>query len=428
MQTSLRAIAAKAKKLSKYRFQNLYGMLNKNLLAEAWKKLNKKAAPGVDGTTADDYAKDLESNIQATVDDLKNKRYHAKLVRRVYIPKGEGKLRPLGLPAMADKVVQRAAADILEAVYEQDFLPNSYGYRPNRGPQMAVKDLTREIQLGRYNYVVEADIRGYFDNIDHEWLIKMLEQRIDDQAFIRLIRKWLKAGILETDGKILNPITGTPQGGIVSPILANICLHYALDLWFEKVVKPHCEGKAYLCRYADDFACAFQYKRDAKKFYEVLGKRLAKFSLEIAPEKTRMMEFGPFHKEKNSFEFLGFEFKWGLSRKGKNIIKRRTSRKKLRKSVANFKAWCKGNRGSRLREILQQLSSKLRGYYNYYGIIGNSLSLVQFYWQAKRSLFKWLNRRSQRKSLDWEEFNKLWERFRVPKPRITESRQLVLNF
>jgi group II intron reverse transcriptase/maturase len=214
MQTSLKAIAEKAKRFSKYRFQDLYGMLNVNLLTEAWKKLNKKSAPGVDGTNADDYAKNLESNIQQVVDELKNKRYHAKQVKRVYIPKGEGKLRPLGLPSTVDKVVQRAAADILEAIYEQDFLPNSYGYRSNRGPQMAVIDLTKELQYGGYNYIVEADIRAFFDNIDHEWLIKMLEQRIDDQAFIRLIRKWLKAGILEQDGKILHPITGSPQGGI----------------------------------------------------------------------------------------------------------------------------------------------------------------------------------------------------------------------
>jgi RNA-directed DNA polymerase len=230
MQTSLQAIAQKAKELSKYRFQDIYGMLNVNALTEAWKKLNKKAAPGVDGETANDYAKDLKRNIQTTVDDLKNKRYHAKLVKRVYIPKGEGKLRPLGLPVIADKVVQRAATDILEAIYEQDFLPNSYGYRPNRGPQLAVKDLTQELQFGRYNYIVEADIKNYFGSIDHEWLVKMLEKRVDDQAFIRLIRKWLNAGILETDGKILDPITGTPQGGIVSPILSNICLHYVLDL------------------------------------------------------------------------------------------------------------------------------------------------------------------------------------------------------
>jgi RNA-directed DNA polymerase len=428
MHTSLQGIAKKAKELSKYRFQDLYGMLNVNMLTEAWKKLNKRAAPGVDGTTADDYAKDLESNIRETVEDLKNKRYHAKQVRRVYIPKGEGKMRPLGLPATVDKVVQRAAADILEAIYEQDFLPNSYGYRPNRGPQMAVIDLTRELLFGRYNYIVEADIRGFFDNIEHEWLIKMLEQRVDDQAFTRLIRKWLNADILEQDGKILHPITGSPQGGTISSILANIYLHYALDLWFEKVVKPHCEGEAYLCRFADDFVCAFQHKHDAKRFYEVLGKRLNKFSLEVAPEKTRIIEFSPFCKEKNSFEFLGFELRWGVSRKGKNIIKRRTSREKLRKSVANFTAWCKEVRSSRLRDIFRQLSSKLRGYRNYYGLIGNSTSLVQFYWQAKRILFKWLNRRSQRNSLNWEEFKKLWQRFQMPKPRIVESRQLVLNF
>jgi group II intron reverse transcriptase/maturase len=428
MQTSLRAIAEKAKEISKYRFQELYGLLNVKQLTEAWKKLNKNAAPGVDGTTADDYAEDLESNIQAIVDDLKNKRYHAKQVKRVEIPKGDGKSRPLGLPATVDKVVQRAAADILEAIYEQDFLPNSYGYRPNRGPQMAVIDLTRELQFGRYNYVVEADIRSFFDNIDHGWLVKMLEQRIDDQAFIRLIRKWLNAGILEKDGEILHPITGSPQGGIISPILANICLHYVLDLWFEKVVKSHCEGKAYLCRYADDLVCAFQYKSDAERFYEVLGKRLNKFSLEISPEKTRIIKFGPFHKDKTSFEFLGFEFKWGLSRKGKNMIKRRTSRKKLRKSIANFKAWCKEKRHDRQREIFRELSNKFRGYFNYYGLRGNSKSLGQFYFQAMRTLFKWLNRRSQRSSFEWEEFKKLWRRFRVPKPRIVEKQvQLTLD-
>jgi hypothetical protein len=205
-------------------------------------------------------------------------------------------------------------------------------------------------------------------------------------------------------------------------------LHYALDLWFEKVVKPHCEGKAYFCRFADDFACAFQYKRDAEKFYEVLGKRLNKFSLELAPEKTRIIKFGPFHTEKDNFEFLGFEFRWGLSRNGKNIIKIRTSGKKLRKSVAAYKKWCKENRNKRPRVILQQLKSKLRGYFNYYGLIGNSQRLVQFYCQAKRILFKWLNRRSQRKSYTWEEFSKLWKRFQIPKPRVTESRQLALNF
>jgi len=429
MQTSLRGIAKKAKDFAKYRFRNLYGMLNTSLLTQAWDELNKKAAPGVDGVSANDYAQNLESNIQAVVEELKEKRYHTKLVKRVYIPKEGGKMRPLGLPAMSDKIVQRATADILEAIYEQDFLPGSYGYRPHKGPQLAVRELTQTLQLGRFNYVVEADIRGYFQNIDHEWLTRMLEQRIDDRNMIRLIRKWLKAGILETDGKILHPVTGTPQGGVASAILANVYLHYVLDLWFEKAVKPNCEGAAYLCRFADDFVCAFQYKRDAEKFYEVLGKRLNKFSLELAPEKTKIIKFGPFHEEKNSFEFLGFEFKWGMSQKGKNIIKRRTSRKKLRKSVASFTTWCKENRHSRNRVIFQQLNSKLRGYYNYYGIIGNSSSLGQFYGLVRQIMFKWLNRRSQRSSFEWKEFKKLWKQFRVPKPRITEGpNQLVLKF
>lgn len=428
MQTSLRGIAKKAKEFSKYRFRNLYGMLNTNLLTEAWKKLNKKAAPGVDGETADTYDKNLEDNIQATVEDLKEKRYHAKLVKRVHIPKEGGKLRPLGLPSISDKVVQRATADILEAIYEQDFLPSSYGYRPHKGPQLAVRELTKTLQFGRFNYVVEADIRGYFQNIDHEWLTKMLEERIEDRDMIRLIRKWLKAGILETDGKILHPITGTPQGGVASAILANIYLHYALDLWFEKAVKPNCEGTAYLCRFADDFVCAFQYKSDAEKFHKALGDRLAKFSLELAPEKTRMVKFSSYDKEKSSFDFLGIEFRWGKSARGKNVIKRRTSRKKLQKSFKEFTAWCKDNRHQRLWQIFQKLNKKLRGYYNYYGIIGNSISLAQFFGPAMRILHKWLNRRSQKKSCNWEEFKKVLERYQVLKPRITESRQLALGF
>lgn len=366
MRTSLQAIAEKAKKHKKYRFQNLYRMLDVSGLVAAWAKINKKSVPGIDAVTAGQFAKDLSKNIQETVMELKEKRYKAKLVRRTYIPKGEGKTRPLGIPVVADKVVQRAAADILEAIYEQDFLPSSHGYRPNVGPQQTVQELTRELQFGKYSYIVEADIRNYFGTINHEWLIKMVEQRVDDQAFIGLIKKWLKAGIMDTDGKILHPITGTPQGGIISPVLANIYLHYALDLWFEKVVKPRCEGEAYICRFADDFVCAFRYKKDAELFYEELGRRLDKFRLKLAEEKTKIISFGRFRKnEKTSFEFLGFEYRWGVSHKGKDIIKRRTTRKKLRKSLANFTEWCKENRNKRLPTLFLMLNAKLRGYYNY---------------------------------------------------------------
>jgi RNA-directed DNA polymerase len=429
MQTSLQAIAEKAKRLKEYRFQNLYGMLDIERLKEAWKKIKKKAAPGVDGMTAAEYAKNLEENVRSTVEELKKKRYKARLIRRAYIPKEKGKDRPLGILAVRDKVVQQAAATVLGAIFEQDFLSCSYAYRQEVGPQQAVKELTRELQLGRYNYIVEADIRGFYDNINHELLNKMVEQRVDDQAMIRLIRKWLNAGILEEDGKIIDPVTGTIQGGVISPLLANIYLHYALDLWFEKVVKPLCEGQAYMCRFADDFVCAFQYKSDAEKFFRVLGKRLGKFMLELAAEKTKIIPFSPFQKrEANSFEFLGFEFRWGVSRKGRNIIKRRTSRKKLRKSLANFTCWCRKNRSKPLWKLFRELNSKLRGYYNYYGVRGNYDSLMEFFDQAKRLLFKWLNRRSQRASFNWKEFERYWNRYRVLRPRITErSYQLKLN-
>jgi RNA-directed DNA polymerase len=428
MRTSLQAIAQKAKEHKEYRFQNLYGMLDVIGLTEAWANINKKAAPGVDKETAAEFGKNLGKNIQKIVTELKEKRYKAKLVRRTYIPKEPEKKRPLGILVIADKVVQEAAAEILGAIFEQDFLPCSHGYRPIVGPQQAVKNLTRELQFGKYNYIVEADIRGYFENIQHDLLIKMVNQRVDDGAFTGLIKKWLEAGILEPDGTIIEPITGTPQGGIISPILANIYLHYALDLWFEKAIKPRCEGKAYLCRYADDFIGAFQCKKDAELFYEELGKRLAKFGLEIAKEKTRLISFSKFRiNEKTSFEFLGFEYRWGISRKGNAIIKRRTSRKKLRKSLANFKNWCKKSRNKRLWVIFLELNSKLRGYYNYYGVIGNMDGISEFYQQAIKILYKWLNRRSQRKSFVWEGFKKVLKRYRVLKPRITErSYQLKL--
>ncbi|WP_425800848.1 group II intron reverse transcriptase/maturase [Desulfitobacterium sp. Sab5] len=429
MQTSLQGIAQKAKRLEKYRFRNLYRMLNKSSLAEAWKTNNKKAAAGVDKITAKEFAKELNQNLANLAEQLVGKRYRAKLVRRVDIPKGEGKTRPLGIPAIADKLVQSAAARILETIYEQDFLASSYGYRPKLSAHTAIKNLSKELNFGDYSYIVEADIKGFFQNIDHAWLIRMLEQRIDDQAFVGLIKKWLKAGILKQDGEIEHPITGSPQGGIISPILANIYLHYVIDLWFEKIVKPHCEGEAYLCRYCDDFVCAFRYKEDADKFYRSLPKRLEKFGLELAEEKTQVIRFNRWLREQSSsFEFLGLEFRWGTSRRGKTIITRRTARKRLRKSLANFKAWCKENRNKRLRRLFPELNSKLRGYYNYYGLIGNAESLKIFYGQVMKILYKWLNRRSQRKSFDWDEFNKVLKRYGVPTPRIMETNQKQLSF
>jgi len=250
--TFLWGIATKAKSNKRHRFRDLYRCLNEELIDEAWGTLNKGAASGVDEVTAEAYAQDLHANIQRLVERLKAKRYRTKLVRRVYIPKENGKQRPLGIPALEDRLVQSAVTKVLTAIYEQDFLDCSYGYRPGRSAHDAVSELTKELQFGPYYTVVEAEIKGFFDHMDHNWLLEMLEQRIDDRAFLGLICKWLKAGILETDGKVDNPDTGTPQGGIVSPILANIYLHYALDLWFDGVVKRACRGKAILTRYADD--------------------------------------------------------------------------------------------------------------------------------------------------------------------------------
>jgi RNA-directed DNA polymerase len=419
VQTSLRGIAKKAQEQKKHRFGNLYEMLNEEFLLDSWRYIRQDAAYGVDQVSAEEYEENLEENIGQLVERLKRKSYRAKLVRRQYIPKGEGKFRPLGIPATEDKLLQVAVKRILEAIYEQDFLRCSYGYRPNVGALHAVDKLTVKLQFGQYNCIVEADIKGYFDNMDHERLVEMLEERIDDRALIRLIKKWLKAGILDTDGKVIHPVTGTPQGGIVSPILANVYLHYVLDLWFHQVVKKHCRGEAWLIRYADDFVCAFQYQEDAERVYRVLGKRLGKFGLEVAAEKTRVI---PFHRDppsgKTGFDFLGFEFYWGKDRGGRPHLKRRTSRKKLRASLNRFAAWCRENRNLRLMTLFRRLNAKLRGYFNYYGVVGNYASLNQFFWQAMRILFKWLNRRSQRRSFNWQGFQELLKHFRVEQPRI----------
>ncbi|MFQ5936811.1 MAG: group II intron reverse transcriptase/maturase [Acidiferrobacterales bacterium] len=419
--TSLQALANKAKADKRHRFQNLYGLIDETLLLDAWRHLNKRAASGVDCVSAQAYEKDLASHVARLVETLKGKRYRAKLVRRHYIPKGKDKWRPLGVPAVEDKLLQTAVARILQAIYEQDFLGCSYGYRRRRGAGDAVRELTKTLQFGRYGYIVEADIAGFFDHIDHDWLLHMLQARIDDKALLGLIRKWLKAGILDTDGQVLHPETGTPQGGIVSPVLANVYLHYALDLWFEKVVKRCCRGDAYLCRYADDYVCAFQYQSDAKRFYSALAKRLGKFALTLAPDKTRVIAFSRHRKAaKSSFEFLGFEFRWGVSRAGRDLLRRRTARKRFRVALARFTEGCKQNRHRPLRELFALVNAQLRGHYYYYGVVGNFASLKAFFYQARRILFKWLNRRGQRRSYTWDGFEAMLRYVRLELPRITE--------
>lgn len=418
MQTSLLGIAKKASSDKRYRFRNLYRELNEELLRDSWRLLRKDAALGVDLVSAAEYEANLEENIHQLVERLKRKRYRARLVRRHYIPKGEGKLRPLGIPATEDKLLQLAVKRLLEAIYEQDFRPCSYGYRPRVGALEAVDQLTVKLQFGDYHQVVEADIKGFFDNLSHEWLMRMLAERIDDEAILRLIKKWLKAGVLDTDGKVLRPEGGTPQGGIISPLLANVYLHYALDLWFEKVFQRSCKGAAFLHRYADDFVCGFGQGEDAQRFYSELEERLRKFGLELATEKTRVIPFSRLRLGETSFDFLGFEFRWGTDRKGQTRLKRRTSRKKFRSSVKRVAEWCKKHRHLRVGEQFQRLNAKLRGYYQYYGVNGNYASLNEFYQLLQRLHLKWLNRRSQCPSYTWDGYYALRQDFALEQPHI----------
>ena len=419
MQTSLLAIAKKAQEKKDLRFFNLYRLIDETLLLDCWRDIRKKAAYGVDGISAREYGENLIVNIRNLVDRLKKKTYRARLIRRRWLPKPDGRQRPLGIPVVEDKLLQLAVTRILEAIYEQDFLRCSYGYRPGKGALDAVDKLTVKLQFGRYNFVVEADIQGFFDNLDQDILVEMLGRRIGDRQLLRLIGKWLKPGVLDTDGTVTHPLTGTPQGGIVSPILANVYLHYALDLWFHDMVKWHTKGEACLIRYADDFVCGFENPDEAQQFYGVLEHRLEKFGLQLAAAKSRVIPFsrngGP---GTTRFDFLGFEFSWGKDRAGNSHVKRRTSRKKLRNSLANFTQWCRQSRHVPLRELFPLLKLKLWGYYNYYGVAGNSGGLKEFFNEAMGTLWKWVNRRSQRRSFTRQGFEDLLDHFQVPRPRI----------
>ena len=323
-----------------------------------------------------------------------------------------------------DRLLQAAAKRILEAIYEADFLDASYGYRPGKGATAAVKDLTSTLRKGRYNYVVEADIRGFFDGIDHEWMIRMLGERVDDKSFLRLIQKWLKAGILEPEGMTIHPLTGTPQGGVISPILANIYLHYSLDIWFEKVVKPGLSGNATFFRYADDFVMFFENENDANRFYSALGKRLGKFGLELAPEKSRVICFSHWNlKECLPFEFLGFEFR-RVQNPNYRMTMRRTSPKKQRQALQVFKLWLRENMHERTSDLIKGLNAKLRGYYNYFGMLGNSKSLASFFYRIKGLLFWTLNRRGQKRSYNWKEYEAMLHGHGILWPRIVEKKTM----
>jgi RNA-directed DNA polymerase len=422
--TFLRAIAEEARKDPNHRFGDLYRHLNQESLRASFHLLRKDAACGVDGVTFEEYEQNLDANLDNLVQRLKSKSYHARLVRRKYIPKDNGKRRPLGILVLEDKLLQAAVTQILLAIYEADFLPCSYAYRRERGALDAVRELTEELRWGKDNFLVEADIKGFFDHVQHDKMLELLGRRIKDGALLQLIRKWLRAGILEEDGQVLHPELGTPQGGVISPVLANVYLHYALDKWFEEVVQKANRGQCKLFRFADDFVACFEYRHEAAAFERALPERLAQYGLELALDKTKMIRFGQNGGRYNGrFDFLGFEFRWEDDRKGRPTVKRRTARKKLQAALRRMGNWLKTHRHWKLRELMEKLAAKLRGHWNYYGVIGNSRSLSQFDYVVRGLLYKWLNRRSQKTSYTWPALHRLLQRHGVPPPRIVEQKR-----
>lgn len=427
--TKLALISERARKDAGCRFTSLAHLLDAGFLKQCYFKLGRDRASGVDGVTWREYGERLEENLTALVARMKAKRYKPLPARRVYIPKDEHTKRPLGIPALEDKIVQKGIAEILEAIYEADFLDCSYGFRPGRSCHGALNAVDKTIMTHPINHVIEADIKGFFDNVSHKWMMECLEVRISDPSFLLLIRRFLKAGYMDS-GMLVATEKGTPQGGNLSPMLSNIFLHYVLDLWFDKRVKPQARGVCHLVRYADDFLCMVQYVDDAQRMTQALRERFSKFDLELHPEKTRVLSFGRYERENAkrqgrkppTFDFLGFTHYCGTSRRGKFIVGRKTSAKKFRAKCKAMNGWLKSVRNAcEVKEWWPVLQAKLRGHYQYYGVSGNMRSLRRYYHRTTRLVFKWLNRRSQRRSYYWDGFRAYLNHYPLPPPRIVHN-------
>ncbi len=417
VETKLNRISEIAKENPKTKFTTLAYLMNEGFLLRCYRELKDKAA-GVDGETLESYGVGVEEKVKKLVEQMKAKRYIPQPVRRVEIPKGNGKTRPLGIPAIEDKVVQRGMKEIIEAVFEGDFLEVSYGFRPNRGCHEALKAMNKALMYKPTKYIVEADIEGYFDNIDHKWLVRCLEERINDPSFLRLVVRFLKSGIME-EGKYYETDKGTPQGGVLSPILSNIYLHFILDLWFERELKKGLKGYAEEIRYADDFVICVENKRDAETIIAKLRERLAKFGLRLSEEKTRIIEFGREAENPDTFDFLGFTHYCGKGRNGGFKVGVRTSRKRFCQRIKAMKEWLRSVRNLiKLKEIWKVLKAKLRGHYNYYGISDNYKSILRYYSKTIYLIYKWVNRRSQKASFTFEKFLEYLNRYPLPKPKI----------
>lgn len=403
MSTVEMQIAARSRKFPDEALTNLNQFIDEEVLEECFMRLNKRSASGVDRQTWEDYnSNGRKEKIAHLLKAFKDGTYRAPNIRRVYIPKGDGKQRPLGVPTIEDKTLQTAVSKVLSPIYEQIFSQGSYGFRPGRSQHQALEELFREVSFKGKRYIIDADMQDYFGSINHARLREFLDRKIKDGVIRRMIDKWLKAGILE-EGQVAYPTEGTPQGGSLSPLLSNIYLHYVLDEWFEQEVQPRLKGESFIIRFADDFLLGFTNKEDAERVMEVLPKRMAKYGLSLHPEKTKLISLNEQEKDKQTFDFLGFTHYMSKSYKGLWVLKRQTSRKKFKASLSRMKEWIKENRQGQLEGIVAELNRKLRGYYEYYGITFNSRQLARYFNTVKQMLFKWKNRCGG-KRLTWQQF------------------------
>ncbi|MCO6438634.1 MAG: group II intron reverse transcriptase/maturase [Phycisphaerae bacterium] len=423
MSPQLLKVAERARREPQAKFHSLAHLIDAAALERAYHRQRSNAAVGVDGITKEQYGQNLEDNLRNLHERLRAKRYRHQPIRRVYIPKDQGRrMRPIGISAFEDKLVQDALREVLEAIYEQDFLESSFGFRPQRSAHDAIRTLNRAIYRREVNWVLEADIESFFDSVDRPTLLGMLQKRVPDGALWRLIGKCLRAGVL--DGEDLSwPERGMAQGSALSPLLGNIYLHYVLDLWFEQEVRPRMRGKAQLIRFADDFIMCFERQDDARRVMSVLDKRMKKFGLSLHPEKTRLLPFqcpSANHKGKGpgTFDFLGFTLYWQRARSGRWEIACKTRRARLRRAIKAAYDWCRSYRHLPVRQQHAALVRRIRGHFNYFGVNGNTRSLVLLDQHVKRAWFKWLCRRSHRARLNWERFTDLLRDYPLPTPRV----------
>lgn len=429
--TQQQRIAELAKQSPQMGFTSLNHHIDLDWLTEAYRRTRKDGAVGVDGQTALDYEASLQENLQLLLDRAKSGRYKAPPVRRVHIPKGSGTdTRPIGIPTFEDKVLQRTVAMVLEPIYEQDFYDCSYGFRPGRSAHHALETLWQQTMRTDGGWILEVDIRKFFDTLDHAHLRTLLQQRVRDGVVLRLIGKWLNAGVLES-GRLMYPKSGSPQGGVISPMLANIYLHYVLDEWFAREVQPRLTGRSYLIRYADDFVMGLTCEEDARRVMAVLPKRFGKYGLTIHPDKTQLVPFrkpGSSGRDNDSddpgpgtFDLLGFTHYWGRSRKGRWVVRRKTAQSRLTRATRAVADWCRTHRHLPIAEQHRALSQKLQGHFGYYGITGNARALSAFKMSVARTWRKWLARRKRGKDFPWPKFDRLLQRYPLPVARVVHS-------